>query len=98
MKDQLIVTALFQENAKGIQQNPSIAPTINMDFWAPECQDVHDHKMCISDHVISLSTELHGPQHLVKYLCATDLNWFWKRQGLWQSAAEDNCWIHREIS
>lgn len=33
MKDQLIMTALFQQNANTIQKNPSTTLTINMDFW-----------------------------------------------------------------
>lgn len=35
MKDQLIMTDLFQQNAEAVQQNPSTILTINMDFWAP---------------------------------------------------------------
>lgn len=82
-KDQLIMTALFQQNAKEIQQNPSKTVTINTDFWAPDCRNMHVNRMLVFDYTVSLSTGLHSPLYLAEHLCATDPNSFWNRQGLW---------------
>lgn len=91
------MTALLPQNAKAIQQNTSTALIINTDFWTPDCQNIHVFKMLVSDHVISLSTELHGAQHLAKHLYATGLTVQGTDKGS-DTAAEDNCWIHRGVS
>lgn len=85
MKDQLIMTALFQQNAKVAQQNPSTTLTINSNFWAPDCQSIHVYKILVFDHLISLSTELHGHQHGKILLC------YWVKLILEQTKALTLC-------